>query len=108
MTRLRSLPKAFLRCGQLGLLLAATSTAAGCYLERTILLKNALGDTATCDTSSGSAMVKGGLALGPVLRDRDLRDCVEHYEAAGYRVVSDSRPGDPAAVATPQEHYNVW
>jgi hypothetical protein len=89
------------------LVAAALTMLGGCYLHRAIVLRNAAGDTVTCEMSAGSAIGLGGLALGPVMRDASLKDCVRAYESAGYRVISDTRPGDEGVPATPVPQYPV-
>jgi hypothetical protein len=91
---------------------ATLAMLTGCSVQRSIVLRNAAGETVRCDMSSQrpSASAQSGLLLGLlglVTRDQEPTECVRSYEAIGYRVISDTQPGDRGVSATPQPAYPV-
>lgn len=61
--------------------LAGALAVAGCA-GRTVLMQNPKGELAKCEVSTTGAVMGGVIA-----RDMAIDNCVDQYEAAGYRKV---------------------
>ncbi len=61
------------------IVLLAALIVSGC-VGKTVLLRNDKGDLARCEVSGGDAMLQGIL-----IRDATLSNCINQYEAAGYK-----------------------
>lgn len=71
----------FVSCALLSLAMLQACTG------KSVVLKNAAGKTAKCEVSTESAVMTGVL-----IRDHTIDKCVKHYEAQGYKKVSERRP----------------
>lgn len=58
-----------------------------CATGKTIVLKNEQGQTATCQVSGMSAAMTGS-----VIRNMELKQCIEQYQGIGYKRVDGDKP----------------